>query len=58
MGEGVREQRCWVMERGGWKWAGGVVVTVVGEGLGMGWLSEVREMGQGRVIIIIIRGGG
>jgi hypothetical protein len=35
----------------------GVVVVVVGEGSGMRWLSEVREVGQGRVVIII-RGGG
>jgi hypothetical protein len=57
----VREQRCWVMERGGRKWAGGVVIIVVGEGLGVGWLSEVREVGRGGVvvvIIIIIEGGG
>jgi hypothetical protein len=58
VGEGVREQRCWVMEWGGQKWAG-VVVVVVGEGLGVGWFSEVREVGWGGVIIvIIIRGGG
>jgi hypothetical protein len=32
---------------------------VVVEGSGMGWLLEVREVGQGRVvIIIIIRDGG
>jgi hypothetical protein len=39
-----------------------VVVVVVGEGSGMRWLSEVREVSQGRVIviviIIVIRGGG
>jgi hypothetical protein len=36
-----------------------VVVVVVGEGLGVGWLLEVREVGWGRVIIVvIIRGGG
>jgi hypothetical protein len=34
-----------------------VVVVVVGEGSGVGWLSEVREVGRGRVVIIIIRGG-
>jgi hypothetical protein len=38
-------------------------VIVMGEGLGVGWLSEVREVGWGGVIIIIIimiiiRGGG
>jgi hypothetical protein len=58
VGEGVKEQRCWVMEWGGQKWAGGVIVIVVGEGLSVGWLSEVREVGQGGVIIVIIRGGG
>jgi hypothetical protein len=36
----------------------GVVVVVVGEGSGVGWLSEVREVGQGGVVVIIIRGGG
>jgi hypothetical protein len=39
----------------------GVVVVVVGEGSGMRWLLEVREVGQGRVVIVVIvvvRGGG
>jgi hypothetical protein len=51
MGDGVR-----------WLEVGrGVIVVVVGKGSGMGWLSEVREVGQGGVVIIIIvvvRGGG
>jgi hypothetical protein len=44
----------------GWSEVGqGVIVVVVGEGSGMGWLSEVREVGQGGVVVIIvIRGGG
>jgi hypothetical protein len=43
----------------GWSEVGwGVVVVVVGEGLGVGWLSEVREVGWGGVVIIVIRGGG
>jgi hypothetical protein len=36
----------------------GVVVVVMGEGLGMGWLSEVREVGWGGVVVVVIRGGG
>jgi hypothetical protein len=37
----------------------GVVVVVVGEGSGMRWLSKVREVGRGRVVVIVvIRGGG
>jgi hypothetical protein len=35
-----------------------VVVVVVGKGSGMRWLSEVREVGQGGVVIVVIRGGG
>jgi hypothetical protein len=35
-----------------------VVVVVVGKGSGMRWLSEVREVGQGRVIIVVRGGGG
>jgi hypothetical protein len=31
----------------------GVIVVVVGEGSGVGWLSEVREVGRGRVIIVV-----
>jgi hypothetical protein len=61
MGEGVRERRCWVMEWrcwvmerrcwvmewGGRKWAGLLLLL---------W---VREVGWGRVVVIIvIRGGG
>jgi hypothetical protein len=45
----------------GWLEVGwGVVVVVVGEGLGVGWLSEVREVGQGRVVVVVVvfRGGG
>jgi hypothetical protein len=43
----------------GWSEVGqGVIVVVVGEGLGVGSLSEVREVGRGKVIIIVIRGEG
>jgi hypothetical protein len=43
----------------GWSEVGqGVVVIVVGEGLGVGWLSEVKEVGRGGVIVIVIRGSG
>jgi hypothetical protein len=28
VGEGVREQRCWVMEWGGQKWAGGLLLLL------------------------------
>jgi hypothetical protein len=31
----------------------GVIGVVVGEGPGVGWLLEVREVGQGRIIIVI-----
>jgi hypothetical protein len=50
VGDGVR----WLEV--GW----GVVVVVVGKGLGVGWLLEVREVGRSGVvvvIIVIVRGG-
>jgi hypothetical protein len=44
----------------GWSEVGqGVVVVVMGERSGVRWLSEVREVGRGGVIVVvIIRGGG
>jgi hypothetical protein len=45
VGDGVR----WLEV--GW----GVVVVVVGKGSGMRWLSEVREVGRGGVVVIVIR---
>jgi hypothetical protein len=55
----VREHRV-VGNGAGWLEVGwGVVVVVMGERLGMGWLLEVRVVGWGGVVIvIIIRGGG
>jgi hypothetical protein len=47
VGDGVRWSEV------GW----GVVVVVVGEGSGMRWLLAVREVGRGRVVIVV-RGGG
>jgi hypothetical protein len=37
----------------------GVIVVVVGEGSGMRWLSKVREVGRGGVVVVVvIRAGG
>jgi hypothetical protein len=42
-----------------WSEVGRGVVVVVMEGSGMRWLSEVREVVRGRVVIVVvIRGGG
>jgi hypothetical protein len=47
VGEGAR----WL------EWGWGVVVIVVGEGLGVGWLLEVREVGWGGVIVVVVGEG-
>jgi hypothetical protein len=52
----VLDERAEVVGEGArWSEVGqGVIVVVVGERSGMGWLSEVREMGWGEVVIVIV----